>query len=110
MTAEGVAKPRPPRPDVRLDDGPMAPVECSACGACVEVRKSSWDQTSIQWHADALARCEERNNPLPRTERPNRNAFLGCGKLKESVREAAVRGRIEIQDEDPLKINPEGHK
>ena len=99
-----------PRPDVRLDDGPMQPVSCAACGARVEARKSSWDQTSIQWNDEALALCKERKDELPPNERPNRNSFPGCGALKESVREAAVRGQLDIQDEDPLKTNPEAHQ
>jgi len=101
---------RQPRPDVRLDDGPMQPVTCSTCSAEVLARKSSWDQTSVQWSDEALAACQERQHSLPHNERPNRNAFLGCGALKESIRAAAVRGALEIQDEDPLKTNPEAHQ
>jgi hypothetical protein len=36
------------RPDNRLDDAPMVPVVCARCGAGVQVRKSSWNQTSVQ--------------------------------------------------------------
>ncbi len=99
-----------PRPDVRLDDGPMQSVTCTACAAQVLARKSSWDQTSVQWTEQAMAACNERRQTLPPQERPNRNAFLGCSALKESIREAAVRGSLEIQDQDPLKTNPEGHQ
>ncbi len=99
-----------PRPDVRLENGPMQPVNCTGCGAGVLARKSSWDQTTIQWTAEAVQACVERKQQLPPSTRPNRNAFLGCGALKSSVREAAVRGGLDIQDEDPLKTNPEGHK
>lgn len=40
--------------DTRLIDAPMQPVACRECVAVVQVRKSSWQQTSIQWDADAL--------------------------------------------------------
>lgn len=98
------------RPDVRLENGPMQPVECTGCGAGVLARKSSWDQTTIQWTNEAMEACVERKQSLPPNERPNRNAFMGCGALKESVRVAAVKGQLDIQDEDPLKTNPEGHQ
>lgn len=98
-----------PRPDTRLEDGPMRPVECGACGAAVLARKSSWDQTSIQWSPDARTRCHERAVPHPAEPRPNRNAFPGCDALRASVREAAVRGDLEVQSHEPLKTNPEAH-
>jgi hypothetical protein len=93
------------RPDVRLEDGPMTPVTCGTCGARVEARKSSWDQTSIQWGADALARCIERQESHPRPG-PNGTAFLGCSALSQSLREAAVRGELPVQDTDDLPTNP----
>ena len=46
------------RPDNRLSDAPMVPVHCKSCEARVLVRKSSWEQTSVQWDATATARCE----------------------------------------------------
>ena len=69
------------RPDNRLADGAMQSVGCEACGARVEVRKSSWEQTSVQWHADALEACIERRAASPRPG-PNGTAFSGvrrCG-------------------------------
>lgn len=98
-----------PRPDTRLEDGPMRPVSCGTCGAQVLARKSSWDQTSIQWTAEARTRCAERAVPHPVEPRPNRNAFPGCAALKAAVREAAVRGELEVQSHEPLKTNPEAH-
>ena len=96
-----------PRPDVRLDDGAMEPVTCTTCSARVEVRKSSWEQTSIQWHADALGACLERRASQPGTG-PNAS-FVGCTALDLSIREAAVRGVIPVQSGEPLPVNPEGH-
>lgn len=49
----------PVRTDNRLDKMPMAPVACRNCGAQVLARKSSWNQTSVQWNAEATARCAE---------------------------------------------------
>ena len=40
---------RAPRQPAR--DAPMVPVACRRCGAAVLARKSSWDQTSVQWSA-----------------------------------------------------------
>lgn len=93
------------RPDNRLADGPMVPVTCSGCGASVEARKSSWEQTSIQWTGDARERCLEGRASV-RGAGPNGAAFAGCQALRDSVREAAVRGELPIQDGDPLKENP----
>lgn len=94
------------RPDVRLENGPMTRVECRACGTCVEARKSSWDQTSIQWSREALDACVERRATSPRPG-PNGDTFLGCTALAESLRQAAVTGGLPVQDTDDLKVNPE---
>ncbi len=64
------------RPDNRLDDAPMVPVACTRCGAGVQVRKSSWNQTSVQWTGPRLEPMrramqrvavggERRARPLP---------------------------------------------
>ncbi len=97
------------RPDVRLETAPMTPVTCRACGARVEARKSSWDQTSIQWHDDALEQCLERRASEPRPG-PTGAVFPGCAALRDSVREAAVRGELEVVDDDPLKSNPDARE
>lgn len=94
------------RPDNRLADGPMQPVECDACGACVLVRKSSWEQTSLQWSAAAVEACVERRAASPRPG-PNGAAFSGCISLRDSVRAAVHRGDVTVQIEDPLKTNPQ---
>ncbi|WP_196780826.1 hypothetical protein [Nocardioides sambongensis] len=83
----------------------MTPVSCGTCGASVEARKSSWDQTSIQWHEAALATCVERRAANPRPG-PNGGAFAGCAALNQSLREAAVTGALPVQDPDELKTNP----
>lgn len=94
------------RPDNRLADGPMTPVVCTACGARVEARKSSWEQTSVQWHLEAAEHCLERRAATPGPG-ANGATFPGCQSLRQSIREAAVRGDLSVQDGDPLRTNPE---
>lgn len=96
------------RPDVRLADAPMQPVTCGTCGALVEARKSSWDQTSIQWNDAALAACVERRASSPRPG-PNGATFTGCAALRDAIREAAVRGDLDVVDDAPLRTNPSHH-
>ncbi|MFJ8861448.1 ferredoxin [Streptomyces sp. NPDC102451] len=79
------------RVDNRLaDGGPMRPLSCERCAAQVLVRKSSWQQTSVQWDGRAMAVCAERDAAG--------EAFEGCGSLRETIREAALRGAIELVD------------
>lgn len=92
------------RPDVRLDDGPMQPLTCGTCRARVEVRKSSWEQTSIQWHEDALAACRERREVAGA---PDGVTFTGCTRLGESIRQATRDGALHVQSADPLPTNDE---
>lgn len=96
------------RPDNRLADAPMVPVACEACGARVEARKSSWEQTTIQWSPDAAQACLERRATSPRPG-PNGATFRGCQALRDAIRGAAVRGDLPVQDDDPLPVNPEAH-
>lgn len=95
------------RPDVRLENAPMQPVDCDSCGAHVLARKSSWDQMTVQWSAEALGQCAERRAAHEQSSRPNRNAFAGCGALKTAIRAAAVRGDLDVQSDEPLKTNPD---
>ncbi len=98
------------RPDVRLDDAPMTRVTCATCGANVEARKSSWEQTTIQWTDTALAACVERRASSPRPG-PNGATFVGCAALSQSLREAAVQGFLPVQDGSAPVAHPErnGH-
>ncbi|WP_328334588.1 MULTISPECIES: ferredoxin [unclassified Streptomyces] len=74
------------RPDNRLLDAPMVPVACGTCGAWVEARKSSWEQTSVQWNTEALAACSERRAAGPGA------AFTGCPALRATIRQVAAEG------------------
>lgn len=92
------------RPDVRLDSAPMQPVTCSTCQARVDVRKASWEQTSIQWNADALEACHERAaSEMTR----DGLSFRACPKLVEAIHHAADSGELEILSTEPAPINDE---
>lgn len=84
----------------------MQAVSCTGCGAEVLARKSSWEQSTVQWTAAALEQCTERQTPQAPSERPNRNAFTGCHAMRASIRAAAVRGILTVTDDAALKTNP----
>ncbi|WP_328363995.1 ferredoxin [Mycobacterium sp. NBC_00419] len=86
------------RADNRLDDAPMVPVSCGRCGAGVQVRKSSWNQTSVQWTGPALRRCEERCTAAELAGRTDRGLFLSCSALAESIGDAVRSGVIAVVD------------
>ncbi len=87
------------RADNRLVDTPMVPVQCRACGAEVLARKSSWEQTSVQWNTDAMARCPQRRNAASLAA-PGRPAlFLSCSELAESIHDTVTAGRLPVVDE-----------
>lgn len=87
------------RTDNRLDTVPMAPVTCGNCGARVLVRKSSWNQTSMQWNTDASARCPERREAQKMTAHGSRGVFLACSALSDSIAYAVRHGDLPIVDE-----------
>ena len=87
------------RPDNRLADSPMVPVNCRRCGACVLARKSTWNQTSVQWNADASARCLERRDADHLTEHAERGLFLACSALNDSIVDAVRTGDLTVVDE-----------
>ncbi|WP_167102831.1 ferredoxin [Mycobacterium sp. DL592] len=84
------------RPDNRLDDAPMVPVTCVRCGAGVQVRKSSWNQTSVQWSGSAVNRCEERCVAAQLAGRSG--LFLSCSALTESIVDAVRSGVVAVVD------------
>jgi len=85
------------RTDNRLADAPMVPVACGRCGAEVLVRKSSWQQTSVQWDAAALARCPQRREA--QVLLGARSVFLSCSELRESILNAVVSGALPVLDD-----------
>jgi hypothetical protein len=87
------------RPDNRLDEMPMMPVACGSCGARVLARKSSWNQTSVQWNADATARCTERAQADKMALHAGRGVFLVCSALTGSIIDAVRHGELAIVDD-----------
>jgi len=86
------------RQDNRLDEMPMVPVMCRNCGAHVLARKSSWNQTSVQWNAEATARCAERAE-AQKISGHGPGVFLVCSALSESITDAVRQGDLVIVDE-----------
>lgn len=74
------------RQDERLLDGPLVPVSCRRCAAGVLVRKSSWEQTSIQWTAAARAACVNLGADPHET----------CPALRSAIQEAALTGALKV--------------
>ncbi len=87
------------RADNRLDDAPMVPVNCRRCGADVLVRKSSWNQTSVQWTGQALVRCEERCQAEQLAGHTRSNLFLACSALTGSIVDAVRTGTLPVVDD-----------
>jgi hypothetical protein len=90
------------RGDNRLTDAPMVPVTCRSCGADVLARKSSWQQTSVQWDAAALARCPQRHAAHQLSADGGRGVFVSCSELRESIRQAVRDGVLRVLDETSL--------
>jgi hypothetical protein len=90
------------RPDNRLADAPMVPVTCRRCGAEVLARKSSWQQTSVQWDAAAMARCPQRRDADLLSADGGRSVFLSCSELRESILQAARDGVLPVLDDSGL--------
>ncbi len=84
--------------DVRLIETPMQSLACGECTARVLVRKSTWQQTSIQWTAEALNACRERAAFSDAED--SAEPFRGCESLNETIREAASEGTITIIHRD----------
>jgi hypothetical protein len=93
------------REDNRLDEMPMMPVACRNCGAQVLARKSSWNQTSVQWNADATARCAERAEAQGMSAHTGRSVFVACSALSDSIADAVRRGDLSVVDE-PSTLRP----
>lgn len=74
-------------------EGRMAEVVCGECAARVLVRKHSELHTSIQWNAEAAARCEV----FARTaDTGDRVVHESCPRLRESIEQAVKTGRLSL--------------
>lgn len=79
------------RTDERLVETPMQSLTCHSCAARLLVRKSSAQQTSVQWNAEALAACHELGtSPMPGP------ALAGCSRLHEAIVHAVVTGDLPV--------------
>jgi len=87
------------RADNRLADAPMTAVQCRRCATQVLVRKSSWDQTSVQWNALATASCIERSTAQRLAAYGGHGSFLGCSELGASIADAVRRGVLPVVEE-----------
>ena len=84
--------------DNRLLDAAPVPVGCRRCAATVQVRKSSWAQTSVQWDAAGMAACAQRRAATALSGHDN-GLFLVCSDLRAAIEDAARRGEVPIVDE-----------
>ena len=74
---------------------PMTPVACRTCCARLLVRKSSWNQTSVQWDAEATKRCAERRE-TDRIAGNRHELFLAYSALRHSIEDAVTAGELTI--------------
>jgi hypothetical protein len=95
------------RPDDRFADLPMTPVECQRCHATVQVRKSSWQQTSVQWDEAGARTCPERRSSLSRGGIRDAD-FFTCAGLRESIAQATLSGEIPLAEGSVPRGGPAG--
>lgn len=88
------------RVDDRLSECPLVPVACRRCETDVLVRKSSWNQTSVQWNAEASSRCLERRDSQNLHAYSGRGVFVACSALTESIVEAVRDGDVSVVEDD----------
>ena len=84
--------------DNRLADAPMTAIRCRRCTAQFLARKSSRNQTSVQWNADGMAGCVERGD-AERLAPQGGGLFLACSALAESITDAVRNGELPIVDD-----------
>jgi hypothetical protein len=88
------------RPDNRLAEAPMTTVHCERCAASVLVRKSTWNQTSVQWNSRAMASCVERGDAERLAAYGGSGLFLACSAVNASIAGATHRGDVKVVDEN----------
>ncbi len=74
-------------------EGGLRPLACHGCGALVRVRKSSPQQTSIQWSTRAVRECAEFAARVALGE--TTPLVDGCATLREAIGRAVRDGRLE---------------
>lgn len=92
MTPGAGVRPGPPQPEADRQaylDGGLTDLSCQSCGVQVRVKKTSVQQTSVQWSAAAVGGCTEfagRGGP---------GALVPtCRRLRESIDRAVRDGRL----------------
>jgi hypothetical protein len=78
-------------------EGRLVEVTCRHCDAQVRARKNSEFHTSIQWTADAVARCTEFARAAADGTRV---VHESCPRLKASIEQAAKTGRLPMGEPD----------
>jgi hypothetical protein len=78
----------------------MQPVTCHLCSARVLARKSSWEQTSVQWNAASLQQCVRRRQAADGSGGAGATpVFLqGCSDLRDSIETAVRCGALTVLD------------
>ncbi|WIN00413.1 hypothetical protein ACTOB_004117 [Actinoplanes oblitus] len=67
-------------------EGGLAELACDSCAALVRVRKSSPQQTSVQWTTAAVRQCATELGALVPT----------CPGLRASIEHAVRTGRLDV--------------
>ncbi|WP_216899362.1 hypothetical protein [Nocardia alni] len=75
-----------------LEEG-MAPLACQTCGAKVLVRKSSSQQTSVQWTVNPAEAC-----PVFKDLRGGPGRPEGCPNLGRTIEHAVDEGIIAVDE------------
>ncbi|MFF3574312.1 hypothetical protein ACFYXQ_41850 [Nocardia jiangxiensis] len=75
-----------------LEDG-MTPLSCLTCGTKVLVRKSSSQQTSVQWTVDPAQHCPVFQQLAGGPGRPE-----GCPNLHRAIEHAVHEGIIAVEE------------
>ncbi|MEU7907165.1 hypothetical protein [Actinoplanes sp. NPDC049118] len=75
-------------------EGGLAELRCGRCGARVRAKKSSPQQTSVQWTTAATRECDELA-ALAADGRPTA-LVPSCPSLRDSIERAVHEGRLEV--------------
>lgn len=78
-----------------LDSG-LQEVDCTACGACVLVRKNTYKHTSIQWTSDPALRCHTFKDAKASGQKSALKD--GCPRLHDTIADAVMDGTISVRD------------
>jgi hypothetical protein len=86
------------RPDTVADEraylnGGLRELACDGCGALVRVKKSSLQQTSVQWTTRAVRQCAEFTARVALGE--TTALVESCATLRDSIDRAVREGRLE---------------